>query len=72
VLLSRLLRRKAEILEIPVRFVPLAPDRVKRTSAIEGMRALATLVTHRFSGRPLDAPVPPYASGPAAAERPVK
>ncbi len=33
VLLSRLLRRKAEILEIPVRFVPLSPDRVKRARA---------------------------------------
>ena len=37
VLLSRLLRRKAEILEMPVRYVPLAPDRVKRTSTIEGI-----------------------------------
>jgi 2-phospho-L-lactate transferase/gluconeogenesis factor (CofD/UPF0052 family) len=71
VLLSRLLRRKAEILEIPVRFVPLAPDRVKRTSAVEGMRALATLVTHRFS-RPVDDRALPYASGSTTAERPLK
>jgi len=72
VLLSRLLRRKAEILEIPVRFVPLAPDRVKRTSAVEGMRALATLVTHRFSARPVDARALPYAAESTAAERPLK
>ena len=72
VLLSRLLRRKAEILEIPVRFVPLAPDRVKRTSAVEGMRALATLVTHRFSARPVDARALPYASESTTAERPLK
>ena len=72
VVLSRLLRRKAEILEIPVRFVPLAPDRVKRTSAVEGMRALATLVTHRFTARPAEAPARPYAAESATAERPLK
>jgi hypothetical protein len=49
-LLSRLLRRKAEILEIPVRFVPLSPERVKRTSPLDGIRALATLLTNRFLG----------------------
>ena len=69
VLLSRLLRRKAEILEIPVRFVPLAPDRVKRTSALEGLRALATLVTHRFSGRPARAAADHVCPGIPAAER---
>ena len=63
-LLSRLLRRKAEILEIPVRFVPLAPDRVKRTSAFEGLRALTTLVTHRFLGRGRPAPAPPISPSP--------
>jgi 2-phospho-L-lactate transferase/gluconeogenesis factor (CofD/UPF0052 family) len=72
VLLSRLLRRKAEILEMPVRFVPLAPDRVKRTSAVEGLRALATLVTHRFTARPADPPALPYAAESATAERPLK
>ncbi len=69
VLLSRLLRRKAEILEIPVRFVPLAPDRVKRTSVIEGMRALATLVSRRFSGRPLEPPPTTFVQESPAAER---
>jgi 2-phospho-L-lactate transferase/gluconeogenesis factor (CofD/UPF0052 family) len=71
VLLSRLLRRKAEILEMPVRFVPLSPDRVKRTSAIEGMRALATLVTRRFTGGRREKAAAPYAPG-SAAERPLK
>ena len=72
VLLSRLLRRKAEIIEIPVRFVPLSPDRVKRTSALEGVTALATLVTHRFLAR--ESPPAPvsYASESAAVERPSK
>ena len=68
-LLSRLLRRKAEILEIPVRFVPLAPDRVKRTSVLEGMRALATLVSRRFSGRPLEPPPTTFVQESPAAER---
>jgi 2-phospho-L-lactate transferase/gluconeogenesis factor (CofD/UPF0052 family) len=42
-LLSRLLRRRAEILELPVQFVPISPDRVRRTSALEGLQALFTL-----------------------------
>jgi hypothetical protein len=36
------------------------------------MRALATLVTHRFSARPVDAPALPYASESTTAERPLK
>ena len=42
-LLSRLLRRRAEILELPVQFLPISPERVRRTSALEGLQALATL-----------------------------
>ena len=71
-LLSRLLRRKAEILEIPVRFVPLSPDRVKRTSAFEGLSALTTLVTQRFLGGGDSAPAPAYQSESAPVERPLK
>ena len=54
VLIAQLLRRKAEILELPVRFVPLSPERVKRTSALDGLRALGILVKHRVvaPGRP--------------------
>lgn len=48
-LLSRLLRRKADIVEMPVRFVPLSPERVKRTTALEGLGALTTLIGRRFS-----------------------
>ncbi len=46
-LLSELLRRKAEILEIPVQFFPISPERVKRTSPFEGVHALATIVWRR-------------------------
>lgn len=72
VLLSRLLRRKAEILEIPVRFVPLSPERVKRTSPLDGVQALTTLVTHRFIGSAPPATRPSLASESAAVERPLR
>jgi 2-phospho-L-lactate transferase/gluconeogenesis factor (CofD/UPF0052 family) len=72
VLLSRLLRRKAEILEVPVRFVPLSPERVKRTSVVDGISALATLLTHRFRRSPVGDGVTSYAPESAAAERPLK
>jgi 2-phospho-L-lactate transferase/gluconeogenesis factor (CofD/UPF0052 family) len=50
-LLSRLLGRRAEILELPVQFVPLSPDRVKRTSALDGLQSLGTIVWQRLTGR---------------------
>jgi 2-phospho-L-lactate transferase/gluconeogenesis factor (CofD/UPF0052 family) len=46
-LLARLLRRKAEILEIPVQFLPISPERVKRTSVLEGLQSLAALLLGR-------------------------
>ncbi|MBS1817814.1 MAG: YvcK family protein [Acidobacteria bacterium] len=48
-LLSRLLRRKADILEIPVQFLPISPDLVKRTTVLEGVQALGALVAGRFT-----------------------
>ena len=50
-LLTSLLRRRAEILEIPVRFFPISPERVKRTSPLEGLQALATIVYRRLATR---------------------
>jgi 2-phospho-L-lactate transferase/gluconeogenesis factor (CofD/UPF0052 family) len=47
-LLSRLLRRRAEILELPVQFVPISPEKVKRTSALEGLQSLLTIIGLRF------------------------
>ena len=41
--------RKAEILELPVRFFPLSPDRVKRTSALDGLQALWILLAERLA-----------------------
>ena len=51
-LLSRLLRRKADIVEIPVQFMPISPELVKRTSVLEGLQALAALVAGRFAAVP--------------------
>ncbi len=47
-LLAALLRRKAEILDIPVHFFPISPGRVKRTNVLEGVQALGALVLGRF------------------------
>jgi 2-phospho-L-lactate transferase/gluconeogenesis factor (CofD/UPF0052 family) len=75
-LLSALLRRRAEILEIPVRFFPISPERVKRTSPIEGLEALATIVSRRLAPRrgatdtPARGPVPEQAPpGPVRSSR---
>jgi 2-phospho-L-lactate transferase/gluconeogenesis factor (CofD/UPF0052 family) len=63
--LSRLLRRRAEILELPVQFVPLSPEKVKRTTAFEGLQALGTILSLRFSA----AVAPGRSSQPAASAR---
>jgi hypothetical protein len=59
-LLAALLRDRAEVLEIPVRFFPISPERVKRTSVVEGLRAILEIVMRRFRSRPrrADAPRP--------------
>ncbi len=62
-LLSDLLRRKAEILEIPVRFLPISPEKVKRTSPLDGIQSLLAIVWRRI--------VPPRGrTTPVAAYRP--
>jgi 2-phospho-L-lactate transferase/gluconeogenesis factor (CofD/UPF0052 family) len=47
-LLAAVLRDRAEVLEIPVRFFPISPKRVKRTSILDGGRAMLEIVTRRF------------------------
>jgi 2-phospho-L-lactate transferase/gluconeogenesis factor (CofD/UPF0052 family) len=42
-LLSALLAERADVLETPVRFLPLSPERVRRTTPIEGLRSLALI-----------------------------
>lgn len=48
-LLAAVLRDRAEVLEIPVRFFPISPKRVKRTSILDGGRAMLEIVTRRFA-----------------------
>src|SRR5207253_1434182 len=66
-LLARLLRRKAEILEIPVQFFPISPERVKRTSVLEGLQSLATLVSGRFRRSSSSEAVPSVLPAPTSA-----
>jgi hypothetical protein len=47
-LLSLLLRDRKEVIETPVQFFPLSPDQVKRTTVLDGLRALLTIVWWRF------------------------
>ena len=58
-LLTALLRRKAEMLEVPVQFFSLSPAQVKRTSPLDGLRALATVVAGRLRGSGAPPATPP-------------
>lgn len=50
-LLPILLGRKAEMFEVPVQFFSISPDQVRRTTAVDGLRAVGTVVRARFRGR---------------------
>jgi 2-phospho-L-lactate transferase/gluconeogenesis factor (CofD/UPF0052 family) len=50
-LLSDLLRRKAEMFEVPVHFYSLSPDMVRRTTVRDGIRAVATILWRRLKRR---------------------
>ena len=47
-LLSVLLRREAEMFEVPVQFFAISPQQVKRTSPWDGLTAIATVLRGRF------------------------
>ena len=46
-LLSLLLRRKAEMFEVPVQFFAISPDQVRRTSPWDGLRAIGAVLEGR-------------------------
>ena len=46
-LLSALLRRKAEMYEVPVHFYSASPTQVKRTTVVDGMQSIAGIVWAR-------------------------
>jgi hypothetical protein len=50
-LLCALLREKADLLETPVQFLPLSPERVRRTTLAEGLRSLGVIAWQRLSRR---------------------
>ena len=51
-LLSTLMRQRAEIQDVYVRFVPLSPERVKRTTVVDGLVSLARILQRRLSPGP--------------------
>ena len=66
-LLCSLLREKADLLETPVQFLPLSPERVRRTTLAEGLRSLAVIAWQRIT-RPKGSVV--NAAAPLAGEPP--
>lgn len=48
-LLAAVLRDRAEVFELPVRFFPISPKRVKRTSILDGGRAMLEILARRFA-----------------------
>ena len=63
-LLTALLRRRAEILEMPVRFFPIGPHQTRRTTILDGVRATAGDRRPAGAGAPerggrLERPQPP-------------
>jgi hypothetical protein len=50
-LLGNLMRRRADLLEVPVQFLPLSSARVRRTSIGEGLRSLGTILRTRLTPR---------------------
>ncbi len=48
-LLSDLLRRKAEMFEVPVHFYSQSPDKVRRTTMVEGVQAVVAIVWRRLT-----------------------
>jgi 2-phospho-L-lactate transferase/gluconeogenesis factor (CofD/UPF0052 family) len=60
-MLSTLMRHRAEIQEVYVRFVALSPERVKRTTVLDGLGSILTIVTRRLSSPPEPAMSKPHA-----------
>jgi len=59
-LLSRLLRRKAEMFEVPVHFYSASPEQVKRTTVVDGIQSILGILWARVR------PEAAHPSGPSA------
>ncbi|MDZ4803335.1 MAG: 2-phospho-L-lactate transferase CofD family protein [Candidatus Eisenbacteria bacterium] len=53
--LTGLLRERAEVIETPVHYFPISPEKIRRTTIGDGWRSLLTIVLGRFR-RPAHAP----------------
>ncbi len=58
-LLSALLAERADVIETPVQFLPLSPERVRRTTPLEGLRSLALIAWQRLMRPKAAAPTAP-------------
>jgi hypothetical protein len=67
-LLSLLLRRKAEMFEVPVQFFAISPTQVKRTSLGDGLQAVAAVLRGRVRTFARAADVPAAAEAELRAE----
>ncbi len=47
----RFSREKADVLETPVQFLALSPERVRRTTPVEGLRSLALIAWQRIDSK---------------------
>jgi 2-phospho-L-lactate transferase/gluconeogenesis factor (CofD/UPF0052 family) len=63
-LLSHLLRRKAEMYEVPVFFYSVSPHQVKRTTLVDGLLSIGTILWLRVRARP----AAPGTAAPATAD----
>jgi hypothetical protein len=52
-LLSLLLRNWADIFETPVQFFPISPEKIRRTTMLDGLRALWTILQWRCKALPM-------------------
>ncbi len=64
-MLSSLLNRKAEMFEVPVHFYSVSPEQVKRTTVLDGIRSMATIIAGRVKR-----PSPPFPAPAAGSQRP--
>ncbi|MEO8198938.1 MAG: 2-phospho-L-lactate transferase CofD family protein [Gemmatimonadota bacterium] len=46
--LSNLLRQRAEVFETPVYYFPISPQKIRRTTVMEGLRSLMTILAGRW------------------------
>jgi 2-phospho-L-lactate transferase/gluconeogenesis factor (CofD/UPF0052 family) len=68
-LLTRLLRRKAEMFEVPVHFFAVSPAQVKRTTAFDGLQSIGTIIRGRLRReRPGSVPPRPRVVDPRQAD----